>query len=80
MGSNRTDQILLDTRLRESKARVSPAERADVELSHACHIHVNFIQIVSDAINILKVDAMKMLRVFIDRVTPGGRWSGWITI
>jgi hypothetical protein len=58
MSADGTLEFLLDSNLREIETMISPTEGTNFELSHAGSIQIHFISIVSQTINILKINTM----------------------
>ena len=52
--------------LREVKPRISPAECTDLKLGHAGDLEINFVGIITDTVDILKVYSMKIARVIVN--------------
>jgi hypothetical protein len=59
--------------LREVKPRICPAECTNLKLGHAGDVEIDFVGIITDSIDILKVYSMEVAGGIVNRISPGKR-------
>ena len=60
VGSNGLVKASLHTRIREVKTWVCPAKCTDKKLGHARDVEIKFIAVVANAVDVLKINAVKV--------------------